>query len=58
MKYQEMTDIQKTAYKAKQVENQRLARIRAKQNTTVINLTINNCTPELVEAIIKSMETK
>ena len=58
MKYNEMTEEQKTAYKQKQTENQRLARQRAKQNTTVINLTISNCTPELMEAIINAMEVK
>lgn len=58
MKYNEMTEEQKTAYKKKQTENQKLARQRAKENTTVIQLTISNCTPELMEAIISAMEVK
>ena len=51
-----MTEEQKTAYKQKQIENQRIARQRAKENT--INITIVNAPQELVDAIIKAMEVK
>lgn len=58
MKYSEMNEEQKTVYKQRQIENQRNARKRAKENTNVIQLTISNCSSELMEAIISAMEIK
>lgn len=50
MKYSEMNEEQKTEYKARQIENQRIARQRAKVNTTIINMHI-----ELTDAQVSAL---
>lgn len=50
MKYSEMNEEQKKEYKARQIENQRIARQRAKVNTTIINMHI-----ELTDAQVSAL---
>ena len=56
MKYGEMTEEQKTAYKEKQRANQQLARDRAKSHT--VNLTITGLSEDQFNTIVSIVEKK